>query len=81
MLLQYQLSCAQRAEVAVHHQVKSRIVVLYGDQKIVNLDINVQLLAYLAPQRLFAALARLNLSARELPIVFVLSISSLRGQV
>ena len=81
MLLQYQLSCTQRAEVAVHHQVKSRIVVLYSDQKIVNLDINVQLLAYLAPQRLFAAFARLNLPTWKLPIVFVLSISSLRGQV
>lgn len=68
------------ADIAVHREMESRIVVLHRHDKLVDRDLCVQLLTYLAPQCVLTAFALLNFAAGKLPPVFPLAIAALRGK-
>ena len=68
------------ADIAVHREMESRIVVLHRHDKPVDRDLCVQLLTYLAPQCVLTAFALLYLAAGKLPPVFPLAITALCGK-
>lgn len=80
MLAQHHVVGRQVAPVAMHRQVKGRIVVLNGHEALPHLDAAVQFLTDFAPQRLLRRLASLNLAARKLPAATQIAIATLRGQ-
>ena len=64
----------------MHGEVELRIIILHRTQKLIHADFRRQLLANLALQRLLWRFPCLHLSARELPPVFEIAISSLSGE-
>ena len=79
-LQKFEMSGKDMADIAVHREMESRIVVLHRHDEAVDRDLCVQLLTYLPPQCVLTAFALLNFAAGKLPPVFPLAIAALRGE-
>ncbi len=80
MLVEVKRFGGQHTPVAVHCQIKVRIVPLDGTQQIADFDFGVQLFSDFAYQRLLRRFTQLYLPARKLLPAFELAISTLRGE-
>lgn len=80
MFIQLHRLRLQRTHIAMHRQVKSRVVPLYGFQQLSNLNIRIQFLHDLARKRLLMRLASIDLAAGELPPAFEVAIAALGGE-
>ena len=70
----------ERAQEAVHGQMKIRIVPLDGFQQVANLDFRIQFFLDFTHKSLLRALPALDLSAGELPPALPLAITALSGE-
>ena len=80
MFIQVQRLCLQGAEVAMHLQVKGRIIILHRTKEFIHADVCRKFLANLPYQRFFRCFPSLHFPARELPPVLPLTISPLSGE-
>ena len=77
MLIQMQGVVYQGAHIAMHREMELGIVSLDGSKEFIDTDFGVQLLSYLAPERLDWAFPGFYLAARKLPLIFKLSVFAL----
>lgn len=68
------------AKVAMHSEVKLRIVPFHRLHKVLHGDARLQLLPNLASQGFLCRLSRLDLSAGKLPVILPFAITPLRGE-
>ena len=67
------------AQVAVHREMKRRVIAFGSTEKLFDRDADVQLFLYLTFKCLLRAFSGLDLSPRELPSPLKLSIPALGG--
>ena len=80
MLFQLELSVNNPATKTMEREMKLRIVVFNNGEQVAHFDMGVELLKDFATQRLLWGLSRLNLTAREFPVVLEIAIATLRGE-
>ena len=80
VFIQVQRFRQQRAKIAMHSQMKSRIIIFHRTEKLIHVNLRRQFLMDLSLQCLFWCFPNLHLSARELPPVFEITISTLCGE-
>ena len=80
MLLKCQTAALNPAPVAVHNQMKSRVVPFNSPNKPLNHNARLQLLPNLPLQRLLRRLPRLHLAPGELPEILEITIPALGGE-
>ncbi len=80
MLFQPELSVNNPATKTMEREMKLRIVVFNSGEQVANFYVGVELLKDFAVQRLLWGLSRLNLTAREFPVVLEIAIATLGGE-
>lgn len=80
VLIQMQGVVYQGAHKAMHREMEHGIVSLDGSKEFIDTDFGVQLLSYLAPERLDWAFPGFYLASRKLPLIFKLSVFALGGK-
>ena len=68
------------AQIVVHCQMKSRVVVLDSAYELIHGNVCGQFFSYLTPESLLRSLTGFNLPSREFPFIFMLPIAALRGE-